>query len=70
MTFHFHGADLQLTKGNVVQGFDNPPIFCVMLMRKKKQTSIGAWQQQNTRFIYDLKASVIRFGPANCLHDS
>lgn len=71
MTFHFKGADLQLTKQNVILFLNDTSVFCVGFMRNKhKRTIIGAWQQHNIRFIYDLKDSVIRFGPENCLQDS
>lgn len=35
----------------------------------KGKTVLGAWQQQNTRFVYDLDTLQLYFAPENCAQD-
>ncbi|XP_044462862.1 aspartic proteinase nepenthesin-2-like [Mangifera indica] len=68
MTFHFQGADLEVKPKNVLIS-DGTSYFCVSLLPSEGVTVIGALQQQNTRFLYELDTNSLKFAPENCAND-
>ncbi|WCJ38910.1 Eukaryotic aspartyl protease family protein [Euphorbia peplus] len=67
MTFHFRGADLEIEKRNMIIDYDDTT-FCLAI-QESTVTLIGAIQQGDTRFIFDLASRQLRFSPENCLLD-
>lgn len=69
LTFHFEGADLAVEPEFVYVKNSRMRYFCVALLPFDGKTLIGAWQQQNTRFIYDLNLQQLQFAPQDCSRD-
>ncbi|KAK9265549.1 hypothetical protein L1049_009307 [Liquidambar formosana] len=67
MTFHFQGADFTVEPTFVYFFGYQERIFCVALVRGYA-TILGAWQQQNTRFVYDV-LHALTFAPEDCSQD-
>jgi hypothetical protein len=70
MTFHFQGADLKVNQNNVFFVVPQQKLFCLTMKPDDKLTTIGAYQLQNTRAIYDVAQMKISFGPENCARDA
>ncbi|KAL5804417.1 hypothetical protein ACOSQ3_031217 [Xanthoceras sorbifolium] len=71
MTYHFQGANFTMISEYVNVIYNRAGYFCVTLLPNRYQkTIIGAWHQQNTRFIYDLNRGVLQFAPENCMRDA
>ena len=69
LTFHFEGADFEVDPKYVYFYNKKEMYFCVALMSFRGKTIIGAWQQQNTRFVYDLNLHELHFAPEDCSKD-
>ncbi|PON61429.1 Aspartic peptidase, partial [Parasponia andersonii] len=69
LTFHFEGADFEVEPKYVYFYNKKEKYFCVALMSFPGKTIIGAWQQQNTRFVYDLNSHLLHFSPEDCSND-
>lgn len=70
MTFHLrNNADLEIGPrqmfyvGKLENGME---YFCLAILGDDDITSLGAYQQANQRFIYDVKLNQLRFGPEDC----
>lgn len=77
ITFHFdNNADLNLEYGAtffVVENESGNLEFCLAILPELDNhglNSIGAFQQINSRFIYDTKGFKLFFGPENCFESS
>ncbi|KAM1033163.1 hypothetical protein TB2_036186 [Malus domestica] len=77
ITFHFdNNADLNLEYGPtffVVENESGNMEFCLAILPEPDNHSlnaIGAFQQINSRFIYDTKGFKLFFGPENCFKNS
>lgn len=70
LTFHFEGADFVVESKYMYIYRRRQEYFCVVLMPFPGKTIIGAWQQQNTRFVYDLNLHQLQFAPEDCSRDS
>ncbi|XP_015898713.3 aspartic proteinase nepenthesin-2-like [Ziziphus jujuba] len=69
LTFHFEGADMVVQPQFMYVQNYRMRYFCVALLPFTGPTLIGAWQQQNTRFIYDLNLQELQFAPEDCSRD-
>lgn len=69
MTFHFDRADFKVEPTYMYFIFQNEGYFCVAISFSDRNSVVGAWQQQDTRFVYDLNTGTIRFAPENCAND-
>lgn len=69
MTFHFRGgAKLRLARENVFVLLDkDKSSFCLGLMPTDGPTMLGAMQQHNTRFTYDVNKGTVSFLPEDCV---
>ncbi|KAL7143449.1 hypothetical protein ABFS83_08G191400 [Erythranthe nasuta] len=63
MTFHFEGADFEAEYTHVVDR--NIGVACTAVVLGKT-TVIGALQQWNTKFIFDINQNVLKFYKDNC----
>ncbi|KAL5548280.1 hypothetical protein UlMin_003511 [Ulmus minor] len=69
LTFHFDSADLVVEPEYVYVFNRRERYFCVALLSFNGKTIIGAWQQQNMRFIYDLNLGELNFAKDDCSKD-
>lgn len=69
MTFHFQGADFKVEPAYMNFYLVSRGVFCVGLLSTTGKTILGAFQQQDTRFLYDLNAGTLQFVPENCAND-
>lgn len=68
MVFHIEGADLEIGPENLFRFATNR--FCLALFGTgKKSTVLGAYQQQNVRFIYDIGKEKLLFDKEDCSQD-
>ncbi|TXG67017.1 hypothetical protein EZV62_008292 [Acer yangbiense] len=69
MTYHFYGADLYVEPKNGFIFFPShfSPAF---IAGETDFTSLGSWQQQNYRFIYDTDLHQLSFAPEECDKDN
>lgn len=44
--------------------------FCLAVVGDDRLTLLGAYQQTNHRFIYDVKVNQLRFAPVHCALDA
>ncbi|GER33634.1 eukaryotic aspartyl protease family protein [Striga asiatica] len=67
MTFHFQDADLDVGPTNLfhVEG----DRFCLAMIGMHNMTILGAYQQQNVRFVYDVGYQKLFFGKEDCSLD-
>ncbi|XP_015883271.3 aspartic proteinase nepenthesin-2 [Ziziphus jujuba] len=68
LTFHFQDADLVVQPKCMYVHNNRLRYFCVALA-PAMATVVGAWQQQDTRFIYDLNMQQLQFAPEDCSRD-
>ncbi|KAK4398229.1 putative aspartic protease [Sesamum angolense] len=66
MTFHFQGADYGIGPKNLFLFLDNR--FCLAMFRDKI-TILGAYQQQDVRFVYDNGNQKVLFREEDCSQD-
>ncbi|XP_059435667.1 aspartic proteinase nepenthesin-1-like [Corylus avellana] len=66
MTFHFMGAELVVDSKAVFQVFDD--MFCMAILPIYQQgpNILGAFQQANHRFLFDVRASTMSFVQETC----
>lgn len=69
LTFHFEGADFEVDPKYVYFYNIKEKYFCAALTSFPGKTIIGAWQQQNTRFVYDLNLHELHFSSEDCSRD-
>ncbi|CAK9177275.1 unnamed protein product [Ilex paraguariensis] len=69
MTFHFHGGANHEVGMTAVFRFLEKNTFCLELMGHPFTTILGAYQQQNVRFIYDLGNAKLSFVREDCTKD-
>ncbi|KAA3468134.1 aspartic proteinase nepenthesin-2-like [Gossypium australe] len=71
MTLHFKGSDY-LIDGKYMHYFSDEKkgegYFCVAVSKSSK-TTLGAWQQQNMRTIYDMNGSRLQWATETCAND-
>lgn len=67
MTLHFEGANLQIPPENLFYFTDDR--FCLTLFGTPDLTILGAYQQQNVRFIYDVSNDKLLFSKEDCSKD-
>ncbi|KAK4439021.1 Aspartic proteinase nepenthesin-1 [Sesamum alatum] len=66
MTFHFQGADYGIGPKNLFLFRKNR--FCLAMFRDE-MTILGAYQQQNVRFVYDVGSQKVLFREEDCSKD-
>ena len=66
MTFHFMGAELVVDSKAVFQVFDD--MFCMAILPINQQgpNLLGAFQQADHRFLFDVGASTMSFVQETC----
>ncbi|OVA11123.1 Peptidase A1 [Macleaya cordata] len=70
ITFHFQRADLKVVPGNAFLINYQEQYFCLAMKPKKGRSRIGAMQQQNIRFVYDIGRRELSFVPEDCSQDA
>ncbi|XP_024928719.3 aspartic proteinase CDR1 [Ziziphus jujuba] len=73
LTFHFRGADLVVQPQGafyVKEAAGAREYFCLAMTPFDGATLIGAYQQTNQRFIYDLNTKKLFFGREDCLRNA
>ena len=68
MVFHFKGADLEAPPPNLFI-FLEKNVFCFMALESKTISILGAFQQRNIRFVYDLQQKMLSFAHEDCSKD-
>ncbi|CAK9151773.1 unnamed protein product [Ilex paraguariensis] len=68
MTFHFLGANLEVGMTTLFSRFARNT-FCLEMMGHLHATILGAYQQQNFRFVYDLDNAKVAFVREDCTKD-
>ncbi|PIM98940.1 Aspartyl protease [Handroanthus impetiginosus] len=67
MTFHFMGANLGIGPENMFHVTRDR--FCQAILEGDNMTILGAYQQQNVRFVYDVGNEKVLFGKDDCSLD-
>ncbi|KAK6157440.1 hypothetical protein DH2020_011688 [Rehmannia glutinosa] len=67
MTFHFQGANYEIGPENLFRVTSDR--FCLALTGSNDRTILGAFQQQNVRFIYDNGYQKLFFSKEDCSQD-
>lgn len=67
MTFHFLGAELMVDSKAVFQVFGND-MFCMAILpiNEEGPSLLGAFQQADHRFLFDVRASTMSFVQETC----
>ena len=67
MVIHFEGADLFLDD-TAVMGFVAPQLFCLIFLptHPSGPNLLGAFQQENQRFLFDVGKSTVSFVSKTC----
>ena len=68
MVFHFKEANLAAPPVNLFV-FMQGNVFCLAAMESKSISILGAYQQRNVRFVYDLQQKMLSFAPEDCSRD-
>jgi hypothetical protein len=73
MTFHLSNADLEVRPEGAF--FVKPlnsgkEVFCLAIVADDHYTSLGAYQQTNQKFIYDIPRKQLQFALADCAQDA
>ncbi|XP_021894661.1 aspartic proteinase nepenthesin-1-like [Carica papaya] len=66
MTYHFEGGDLVVAAENSFFIDWEEKMFALTILPIKQFNILGAWQQRNTRFVYDLNSKLLWFVPERC----
>ncbi|CAL8155915.1 unnamed protein product [Prunus armeniaca] len=69
VTLHFEGADFVLHKPTLFQAFEHHNEFCMTILSMDQSDGLnilGAAQQVNYRFLFDIAALRLSFSPENC----
>lgn len=66
MTFYFQGADLFLDGSKFFLSFEEK--FCMLIVAspEPRVDLLGAFQQADNRFLFDVQAGRMSFVPENC----
>lgn len=67
MVFHFKGGDFEIGPENLFHFTSDR--FCLMMLGYDGMTVLGAFQQQNVRFVYDIGNQKVLFGKEDCSMD-
>ncbi|KAI3457546.1 hypothetical protein Pfo_014209 [Paulownia fortunei] len=67
MTFHFQGANFEIGPENLFRVTSDR--FCLAMFGLDNMTILGAFQQQNVRFIYDIGYQKLFFAKEDCSQD-
>ncbi|EYU19232.1 hypothetical protein MIMGU_mgv1a025066mg [Erythranthe guttata] len=68
MTFHFAGgADFRVGYEKVFLLNKDKSLFCIGIVPSDGVSVLGAMQQHNTRFTYDLNKGTVSFSPEDCV---
>ncbi|OAY69900.1 Aspartic proteinase nepenthesin-2 [Ananas comosus] len=70
MTLHLQGAQMHIMWRQLFLIRRDKGIFCFAMLPQDSSSVLGAYQQANTRFTFDLLQSQLAFNPENCEHDS
>ncbi|XP_042479816.1 uncharacterized protein LOC122060781 [Macadamia integrifolia] len=70
ITFHFRNADLVLWPENSFLIKDDYFCLAIAPINELQEILIGAYQQANFRFLYDLHGRTLSFSPEDCSKDS
>ncbi|KAK4398228.1 Aspartic proteinase nepenthesin-1 [Sesamum angolense] len=68
MTFHFQGANFEIGPKSLFQVRSDR--FCLTMFANDNMTILGAFQQQNVRFVYDIGNQKVLFGKEDCSRDT
>ncbi|KAK6132087.1 hypothetical protein DH2020_034153 [Rehmannia glutinosa] len=67
MTFHFQDDDLEIVRTSLF--LIRPQYFCLAMRGETNQTVLGAFQQRNVRFVFDLGEDKLLFLKEDCSRD-
>ena len=73
MTFHLRHADIEVRPEGtffVKQLYGGKEIFCLAIVGDDHFTSLGAYQQTNQKFIYDIPRKQLQFTPEDCAQNA
>ncbi|BFG31041.1 hypothetical protein CerSpe_173150 [Prunus speciosa] len=69
VTLHFEGGDLEVHRPTLFQHLESKNEFCMMILSRGDNNGpnlVGAAQQVNYRFLFDVGARRLSFGQENC----
>ncbi|KAG6532455.1 aspartic proteinase nepenthesin-1-like [Zingiber officinale] len=66
LVFHFDGADMRFQRDKYMIYEPEEGLFCSAIAGTDGPSILGNYQQQDMHILYDLKANVLSFVPANC----
>ncbi|XP_020102983.1 aspartic proteinase CDR1-like [Ananas comosus] len=70
ITLHLQGAQMHIMWRELFLIAWTKGIFCFAMLPQDNSSILGAYQQANTRFTFDVLQSQLAFNPENCEHDS
>ncbi|KAG6383254.1 hypothetical protein SASPL_157000 [Salvia splendens] len=68
MGFHFNGAEMAVPPQNLFF-FTHGNVFCLAALESKSISILGAFQQRNFRFVFDLQQKMLSFAAEDCSKD-
>ena len=66
LKIRFIGADLDLDSKRIFEVIDNMLSMIIMPINERGPSLLGAFQQVDYRFLFDVKASLLSFAPEKC----
>ncbi|KAG6532461.1 aspartic proteinase nepenthesin-1-like [Zingiber officinale] len=66
LVFHFDGADMRFQRDKYMIYEPEEGLFCSAIAGTDGISILGNYQQQDMHILYDLKANMLSFVPANC----
>ena len=66
LKIRFIGADLDLDSKRIFEVIDNMLCMIIMPINERGPSLLGAFQQVDYRFLFDVKASLLSFAPEKC----
>nr|CAD1836544.1 unnamed protein product [Ananas comosus var. bracteatus] len=70
MTLHLQGAEMSIASRKLFYIVREKGLFCFAMLPSDNLSILGAYQQVNIRFTYDLLQLQLAFNPEDCEHDS
>ncbi|KAI9184737.1 hypothetical protein LWI28_000603 [Acer negundo] len=70
MTYHFQGADLTIAPESSFIVYRIEKYFSLAIAPFGRHSVLGAFEQHNIRFVYDIDSNVLAFVPDDCSKDN